>query len=130
MLSLYFIQVTLGYVAMLVAMTYQVELFLAVVIGLTAGHGIFNLRARVAESADACCQGLDPGDEGDAMLGPKTVVNDDRDLLQSTASATAQCADASSLNGVQPLSHRVVHVTAAIPEDSPEPRGSCCHNHP
>jgi len=45
----------LGYLAMLVAMTYSVELFLCVVVGLVAGHAVFNLNAAVGESIDPCC---------------------------------------------------------------------------
>ena len=44
---------------MLVAMTYEVELFLMVVLGLALGHGLFNLNAPVLESAEACCMGHD-----------------------------------------------------------------------
>ncbi len=46
----------LGYLAMLVAMTYSVELFLSVCLGLVVGHVIFNLSAPVGETADPCCQ--------------------------------------------------------------------------
>jgi len=53
--SLFTTQATLGYFLMLVAMTYQVELFLMVVLGLGAGHTLFNLTAPVGESTDACC---------------------------------------------------------------------------
>mmetsp|Transcript_23883 Transcript_23883/g.32833 ORF Transcript_23883/g.32833 Transcript_23883/m.32833 type:complete len:652 (+) Transcript_23883:108-2063(+) len=59
MLFIYAFQVMLGYFLMLIAMTYQVELFVLVVLGLTAGHGLFNMKAPVLESAEACCQGFD-----------------------------------------------------------------------
>ena len=36
--------IMLGYAAMLVAMTYSVELFLSVCLGLVVGHAAFNLR--------------------------------------------------------------------------------------
>ena len=45
----------LGYLAMLVAMTYSVELFLCVVAGLVIGHGVFNLGTPVGETVDPCC---------------------------------------------------------------------------
>jgi hypothetical protein len=63
MVGVYAVQVTLGYMLMLIAMTYEVELFLMVVLGLTAGHGVFNLSAPVLESAEACCAGFDPEQE-------------------------------------------------------------------
>jgi len=44
-----------GYLAMLVAMTYSVELFICMVIGLVLGHAIFNTEAAVGESVDPCC---------------------------------------------------------------------------
>ena len=40
---------------MLVAMTYSVELFSCVVIGLMVGHAVFNIRQTVGESIDPCC---------------------------------------------------------------------------
>lgn len=49
------VQAVLGYFLMLIAMTYQVELFLAVVLGLGVGHTLFNVQEPVSESVDACC---------------------------------------------------------------------------
>jgi hypothetical protein len=45
----------LGYLAMLVAMTYSVELFLCVLVGIVAGHAVFNLGTPVGETIDPCC---------------------------------------------------------------------------
>eukprot|EP00667_Euglena_gracilis_P013744 EG_transcript_14206 len=62
MLGLYGLQMTVGYLLMLVAMTYQAELFIMVIVGLVVGHGLFNLNASMAEPSDGCCQGqLLPG---------------------------------------------------------------------
>lgn len=47
--------IAFGYLAMLVAMTYSVELFICMVIGLVIGHGIFNTTAPVGETVDPCC---------------------------------------------------------------------------
>jgi hypothetical protein len=44
-----------GYLAMLVAMTYSVELFICMVVGLVMGHAIFNTSAPIGESVDPCC---------------------------------------------------------------------------
>lgn len=52
---LFALNIAFGYMAMLVAMTYSVELFLCMVVGLVAGHAIFNTAAPVGESADPCC---------------------------------------------------------------------------
>ena len=49
------VQVTLGYFLMLLAMTYQAEIFIAVCAGLGVGHVLFNVMSPVAESTDACC---------------------------------------------------------------------------
>lgn len=51
----FMIQVTLGYVLMLIAMTYQAELFIAVIVGLALGHTLLNVAAPVSERSDACC---------------------------------------------------------------------------
>ena len=52
---LFAVQTALAYLLMLIVMTYQVELFLAAVGGLTLGHAALNLRAPVRESSDPCC---------------------------------------------------------------------------
>ena len=54
-LSIFALSLMLGYLAMLVAMTYSVELFLCVVAGLVIGHGAFNLGTPVGETVDPCC---------------------------------------------------------------------------
>lgn len=46
---------SLGYVAMLIAMTYQVELFFCIVIGLATGFALFNLSEPPPENVDPCC---------------------------------------------------------------------------
>jgi len=51
----FMLQVFLGYLLMLIAMTYQLELLLAIVGGLGVGHLAFNLRAPVGESVEPCC---------------------------------------------------------------------------
>jgi len=52
---LFGVNVASGYFAMLVAMTYSVELFMCMVAGLLLGHAIFNSEAAVGESVDPCC---------------------------------------------------------------------------
>ena len=47
MCCLYAAQLTLGYFSMLVAMTYQVELFVCIVAGLATGHGLFSFKPYV-----------------------------------------------------------------------------------
>lgn len=54
--SLFALNVTLGYLAMLAAMTFNVELFISTVMGLAVGHvALGNSQQPVRESADACC---------------------------------------------------------------------------
>lgn len=55
MVTLFGLNLVLGYLAMLVAMTYSIELFLCVVLGLCVGHFVFNSKADVGESVDPCC---------------------------------------------------------------------------
>jgi hypothetical protein len=52
---LFGVNLILGYLAMLVAMTYSVELFLCVVAGLILGHAIFNSHMPIGETIDPCC---------------------------------------------------------------------------
>jgi hypothetical protein len=49
------VQCAIGYLLMLAAMTYQAEIFIAVVCGLGLGHLLFNTSLPVGESVDACC---------------------------------------------------------------------------
>jgi len=54
-IALFGVNIASGYFAMLVAMTYSVELFICMIVGLVIGHGIFNTGAVVGESVDPCC---------------------------------------------------------------------------
>jgi len=54
-IALFAIHTACAYMLMLIAMTYQLELFISVISGLAVGHALFNLRAPVPESADPCC---------------------------------------------------------------------------
>jgi hypothetical protein len=54
-ISLFGTNLVLGYLAMLVAMTYSVELFICVVVGLILGHALFNSHTPVGETIDPCC---------------------------------------------------------------------------
>ena len=69
MASLFAVQATLGYFLMLIAMTYQGELFIAVIFGLGLGHAAFNVSAPVSESADACCVDDTADADADADAG-------------------------------------------------------------
>ena len=60
--SLYLLSTTLGYCCMLLAMTYSTELFIMVILGLTAGNIVFlfDMPASAASAAaDPCCDYLD-----------------------------------------------------------------------
>jgi len=56
----YGIQLTLGYLIMLIVMTYSLPLFFSVILGLMAGHFLFHLSTNsdpvVGEGATPCCQ--------------------------------------------------------------------------
>jgi hypothetical protein len=52
-------QACLGYMLMLVAMTYSSALFSCTVLGLMIGHGVFNLKAAPSDSATPCCEGME-----------------------------------------------------------------------
>ena len=54
-ISLFGVNLALGYMAMLVAMTYSLELFSCIVLGLIIGHAVFNMKQPVGESIDPCC---------------------------------------------------------------------------
>eukprot|EP00736_Rhodelphis_marinus_P013289 Rmarinus@m.18288 len=52
---LYGISITWGYFLMLICMTYQATLFMAVIAGLVCGHFVFRWDAAVGEREDPCC---------------------------------------------------------------------------
>lgn len=53
-LFLHFCQSVLGYLAMFIAMTYNVELFFSVCLGATSGHFLFNFKNK-PQTNDPCC---------------------------------------------------------------------------
>ena len=58
---LFAINITLGYLCMLAAMTFNVEIFVCTVLGLAIGHvALGNIHQPVRESADACCVSSEP----------------------------------------------------------------------
>lgn len=82
-LCFYVFQATLGYVLMLLAMTYSVPIFFCVLIGLMLGHMIFVTRksATVASSAGTpCCEGI----EHQIVFKDEEKLN----LVQETGEAT------------------------------------------
>ncbi len=75
LVALYAVQLTLGYFIMLFVMTYQAELFIMSVMGLTTGHFVFDVYGRfyskrsgadevvtaiAGGAADACTKNIDP----------------------------------------------------------------------
>mmetsp|Transcript_72446 Transcript_72446/g.172680 ORF Transcript_72446/g.172680 Transcript_72446/m.172680 type:complete len:721 (+) Transcript_72446:75-2237(+) len=52
---LYAVHRVAGYLAMLLTMTYSTELFISVVVGLSIGFAIFNLKVQTADGETACC---------------------------------------------------------------------------
>ena len=60
-ITLFAINISFGYLCMLAAMTFNVEIFIATVLGLTIGHLVVgNIHQPVRESADACCVTSEP----------------------------------------------------------------------
>jgi hypothetical protein len=53
---LYGLNTGMGYMLMLLAMTYSTELFLMVLTGLTVGYGVFLVDRPAPVSTDPCCQ--------------------------------------------------------------------------
>jgi hypothetical protein len=94
-------QVTMGYLIMLIAMTYQTELFMMVILGLTAGHAVFNLDGPVLESAEACCQGFDvPEETSSDQSGEAAGAYLDLPGSADTDEPRSCCARAPDTNGV------------------------------
>lgn len=71
---MYGLQITMGYLIMLVVMTYSVQLFTSTIIGLMAGHVYFQLRGNLngsfVEGATPCCQNV--------VEAPKELLTDNK----------------------------------------------------
>ena len=81
-----------GYLAMLVVMTYSIELFICVVIGLCFGHFIFNTKSAVGESVDPCC-----ASQQQAASGMAQDINNDHMAISRTP-----CQPEGQINTVVP----------------------------
>lgn len=55
MIGCFGVNLFLGYLAMLVVMTYSLELFLCTIFGIIIGHFVFNIQEPVTQSIDPCC---------------------------------------------------------------------------
>jgi len=73
---LYGCQATLGYFAMLVAMTYQVELFVSIIAGLIVGHGIFNRKSLNSTLKSARRSVTESGYKSDVVNRITTPLNE------------------------------------------------------
>merc|ERR1712029_472405 len=72
-IALFGVNIASGYFAMLVAMTYSVELFICMIVGLVIGHGIFNTGAVVGESVDPCCASQRDAPASESLLKRDTT---------------------------------------------------------
>jgi len=100
---LYTVQVTIGYLLMLVSMTYHFVLFSAVIVGLVIGHIVFGAKSPVAATTTACCAFASPSDKEEckgcapspdgqraaccAVADPPTPTADDNNALAPCCAA-------------------------------------------
>ncbi len=112
-LTLFAFNLVLGYLAMLVAMTYSVELFCFVVLGLVVGHGVFNLSSAVGDSIDPCC----------SAQNDVTRRKGGRTDEAAVALVSAEANRAGSERG-DPL----LMVDTSAAQSSPSSNGGCCRD--
>ena len=97
-LVMYTVQISAGYLLMLISMTYHAVLFVGVVLGLVLGHAAFNITAPVASGgASACCQHvatLPGGGGGGGGRERRSGDGDDADANSSTELIGGCCAAA------------------------------------
>ena len=97
---LFGVNLILGYLAMLVAMTYSVELFLCVVAGLIAGHALLNSHMPIGETVDPCCASQNHNESSQEDHSPLGRIPCDNVVYQEMATNGADAAndvDAQSL---------------------------------
>eukprot|EP00931_Biecheleriopsis_adriatica_P120125 TRINITY_DN95260_c0_g1_i1.p1 TRINITY_DN95260_c0_g1~~TRINITY_DN95260_c0_g1_i1.p1 ORF type:complete len:806 (+),score=162.39 TRINITY_DN95260_c0_g1_i1:355-2418(+) len=135
-LLLYAVTRALGYLVMLVTMTYSVELFLSVIVGLTAGHAIFNLETPADSDATPCCaassgpvEGVRQGEKADSAWpskGSVAKINIEGMTCNSCINTVRHAIEALdevekvlqiSLNGLAVLQLRSSAGNAVSPED-------------
>jgi hypothetical protein len=68
------VQIVFGYFAMLVAMTYSIELFSMICAGLFVGFALFNVQALAAEAIDPCCP-PEPQEDSKSLEAPLLVAS-------------------------------------------------------
>lgn len=95
---IYGIHVTFGYFAMLIAMTYSVELFCMIVSGLTIGYAIFHLdlKDHVA-STDACCP--DTSHSKNFEVNPDKIIETNNSTITSSTETSALKKDVENCCG-------------------------------
>ena len=88
--GIYAVQVTVGYLLMLVSMTYNFVLFSSVVVGLVVGHVCFGASAPVTATTSACCTHASPSDKQDCPgCAPSPAAAADDDLPPCCAARAA-----------------------------------------
>jgi len=134
----YALQLTMGYLVMLVVMTYSIPLFVCCISGLVLGHVIFNARDallnRVGEkssAADTHADGVRQDDEtdNDALQEGGCGCHEEKHSFSATSTedthqepaAQSSCCGTSSSNSKKPVQDDRTH---GIPEGSTP----CCQN--
>ena len=69
MVGLHGLQLLLAYLLMLAAMTYNMELFLSVIVGLTVGYATFNVNLPPPAVTEPCCADLSDVNDNHDFLG-------------------------------------------------------------
>jgi copper chaperone CopZ len=95
---LYVLQLAVGNFIMLAVMTFSMDIFLTLMIGMGAGYAVFNLRSPPPEDTNTCCSGA--GLDGDGELRPASTCRVSmaegdglRSSLLSAASVSAYTKD-------------------------------------
>merc|ERR1719210_3241618 len=93
---------------MLVAMTYSIELFLCVVLGLMIGHAVFNIKQAVGETIDPCCapsQDNQPLTLENGILGQSTerIPESRTPPHRAQGVCPGECATASAATATQSI---------------------------
>ena len=113
------LQVVLSYFAMLAAMTYAVEIFLATCLGLAVGFAAFNIEdghhddSAALISAEPCCGSVD-----DAALSTSTSGDEFVDSSTHNASTTIHASRYQSTQAYSPLLTNDVNLNNLPSHDS------------
>jgi hypothetical protein len=122
----YGLQLIMGYLIMLVVMTYSIPLFLCCVMGLVGGHVLFNAKDALLSNNNSSNKTLNAGSKSDTQDAEATNMTDEERARKTPKDSTTTIPEC-YCNNTEPAQQ---NGTKEVEEDHGIPEGStpCCQN--